>query len=326
MILRPLPDPVKSHLARIPEDGIDIFLLNGGSLRGVIVNGTRLVHQARSNHGLSPLETTILGKALLSGALHSASLKGKDRVSMKIHCDGPAGGLSIETNVLGEIRGYIQNHIERQHIQEVPAGGGAAPGASYRAALEKISDSLIGSGSLTVTRFPEGSREPSTSSVAFPASTIDAIFESFYLQSDQVPSRIWTSFAWDNTLFLQGAAAMLLQTMPDSAHHSREDFLPVVQHLESLNLPVLLAQSIAEGKPGSQLVHEIFAEFDEELVGSKGIEFYCSCSKERFASFISGLPAADKAEIRQNGPFPLETSCHYCGTSYQFSQEELNAI
>ncbi|AFG36787.1 Hsp33 family molecular chaperone HslO [Spirochaeta africana] len=327
MIYRPLPAPVQKALEHIPEDGLDVFLLAGGSIRGVIVQAARLIHQARANHGLSPIETTVLGRGLLTGALHSGGLKGKDRAAFKVHSQGAVGGMSVEANVLGEIRGYLQNSIQEQDIPaDIATTGPSHDGRHYRDTLMQISDRILGSGTLSVTRFPEGAREPATSTVAFADTGLDQVFESFYLQSEQVPTRIWTSFAWDDTLMLQSAAGLMLQTLPESPRHSREAFLPIVQYLETLDLRRQLAELSLQGKPASEIARQMFADFDVEIVGSKGIEFFCSCSKDRFGTFIQGLPAADRNEIREHGPFPLDVTCHYCGSRYAFSREELQEL
>ncbi|MFW5801961.1 MAG: Hsp33 family molecular chaperone HslO [Spirochaeta sp.] len=327
MIYRPLPPPVLKNLERIPEDSIDVFLLAGGSIRGVIVHGSRMIHQARSNHGLSPLETTVLGRGLLCGALHCGGMKGKDRAAFKVQSRGAVEGISMEVNVLGEIRGYMTNSIGESDIpDDISTLGPPKDGDRYRDTLMQISDRIIGSGTLSVTRFPEGSREPSTSTVAFSDAGLDKLFESFYLQSEQVPTRIWTSFAYDETLMLQSAAGLLLQTLPESPRHSRETFLPVVQYVESQDLQDTLAKLCLEGLPTSEIARKLFNDFEVEVVGSKGIEFFCSCTKERFSTFMQGLPAEDRMEIREHGPFPLTVSCHYCGSRYEFSREELQSL
>lgn len=327
MIYRPLPDPVKKNLERIPEDAVDIFLLAGGSIRGVMVHATRLIHQARSNHGLSPLETTLLGKGLIAAALHCGGMKGKDRAVFKIQSSGACSGMSVEVNVLGEIRGHIHSRIDESDIPaDVRTEKTVRDGRQYSDRMTEIGDRLIGSGTLAVTRYPEGAREPSTSSVPFAETRIDSIYESFYLQSEQVPTRIWSSFSWDNTLFLEGAAGLMLQTLPESRHHSREAFLPVVQYAASQDLGASLARLCASGIPNTEAIRSLFQDFDAEVVGSRGVEFFCSCTKERFATFMQGLPQQDRNEIRQHGPFPLVTTCHYCGSQYEFSREETERL
>lgn len=324
---RPLPAPVLANLSRIPEDSLDVFLLGNGSVRGVIIHASRLVHQARSNHGLSPLETVVLGKGLLAAGLHCGGMKGKDRSAWKLSSNGPANGMSIEVNVLGEIRGYLAQHFTETDLDpEISTSGSPHNGREYTDVLNTMADRMISSGALHVTRFPEGTRQPSNSTVEYQEGSIDRMFEAFYLQSEQVPTRIWTSFEWDNTFFLRNASALLLQTLPESISHSRDDFLPIASYADSLDLKHTLAEMSSSGLPASEIARSLFSDFSVEIVGSKGIEFFCSCTKERFATFLQGLPAEDRYEIREYGPFPLKTDCHYCSSSYSFTKEELDQL
>jgi len=84
------------------------FLLSGGAMRGVILNGTRMVNEMRSNHELGILETLVLGRAYLGAALMAADLKGNDRIAVRIECSGPIQGLNVEANAFAEVRGYLK--------------------------------------------------------------------------------------------------------------------------------------------------------------------------------------------------------------------------
>ena len=53
-----------------------------------------LVETARQAHGTSPVATAALGRLLTAGAMMGSMQKGEDdKLTLKIQCDGPIGGL-----------------------------------------------------------------------------------------------------------------------------------------------------------------------------------------------------------------------------------------
>jgi molecular chaperone Hsp33 len=106
---KPYGDTLKEQLLAGARDRLHNFLLADGAVRGVIMNGTRMVNEMRANHELGILETLVLGRVYLGAALMSADLKSNDRISIKIDCSGPIKGLVVEANAFGEVRGFLKN-------------------------------------------------------------------------------------------------------------------------------------------------------------------------------------------------------------------------
>ena len=105
---RPYGDTLKDQYRASARDRLYNFVLADGTVRGVVLHGTRMINEMRANHKLGILETLVLGRAYLGAGLMSAALKGSDRLSIKIECSGPIKGLSVETNAFGEVRGYLK--------------------------------------------------------------------------------------------------------------------------------------------------------------------------------------------------------------------------
>ena len=43
-------------------------------------------------------------------------------------------------------------------------------------------------------------------------------------------------------------------------------------------------------------------------------------------NLLTILPVDDLKDILENGPFPVESRCHHCSTSYFFSRQEIQKI
>ena len=91
-------ETLKEQLLASARDRLCIFVMAGNTVRGAILNGTRMVNEMRANHGLGILETLVLGRAYLGAGLMTANLKGAERLSISISCSGPVKGLVVEAN------------------------------------------------------------------------------------------------------------------------------------------------------------------------------------------------------------------------------------
>jgi molecular chaperone Hsp33 len=139
-----------AQLDSLPADGLTIFTLEGDSIRGALVSATRMVALMRQAHGLGLLETLLLGKAYVAAALLSATIKGDDRLSLKVDGDGPARGYMTECTAAGQVRG-------RLFTPDIDIGSDPADFDTGR---------LIGKGQLSITRYMVGKTEPVTGTVA----------------------------------------------------------------------------------------------------------------------------------------------------------------
>ena len=105
---KPYGVSLKEKLSASARDRLYNFLLADGAVRGVIIHGTQMVNEMRTNHELGVLETLVLGRAYLGAGLMSADLKSDDRISLKFDCSGPIKGLVVEANAFGEVRGFLK--------------------------------------------------------------------------------------------------------------------------------------------------------------------------------------------------------------------------
>ena len=292
------------HLDAVAADGMDVFLLKGGTVRGSLLQGTRLVNQMRRNHELGILETILLGQSYLAAGLLTSQMKSRDRLAISLETTGPAGGLTVESNVHGEVRGYLKN---------APIAVDA-PVDSFDLAP------FIESGTLTVTRFPQGARQPYSGQVELWYRSIAKDLAHYFVVSEQTPTAFKLSIKFDGDGRVVGAGGLFLQRMPDS---SDEDVLELE---EAVSKVPSIGEELADGETPAHLIHRFFEDFDAEIVGSRSVEFSCSCSKGRFARFIEGMSSAEIRGIIDSGPFPMETTCWNCNTTYSFTLKEVESL
>ena len=301
---QPYGDTLKDQYRASAKDRLYNFLLAGDTIRGVVLHGTRMVNEMRANHELGILETLVLGRAYLGAGLMSATLKGDDRLNIKIDCSGPIKGLAVETNAFGEVRGYLKNI-------PIPID---KPLSDFDLAP------FFGAGILAVTRHLEKAKNPFTGQVILKYGNLAKDLAYYYLTSEQIPTAFSLSIKFDPQGTVTGAGGILVQALPGAEPDSIEKL-----ERQMLDLPSWGKAFSAQEDPKT-LVEGTFKQFTPRFLSERRIEFMCHCNKPRLKNVLTMLPFGDLKDIRDNGPFPLEMRCHYCNTTHSFSREEIQTI
>ncbi len=297
-------DTLKEQLLASARDRLHNFVLAKGTIRGVIMNGTRMVNEMRSNHELGILETLVLGRAYLGIALMSADLKGDDRISLNIDCSGPIKGLAVEANAFGEVRGFLKN---------IPIP------------LEKPMEDFdlspfFDAGHLSVTKHLEDAKQPFTGQVELKYGNIAQDLAYYYLISEQIPTAFNLSIKFDTQGEVTGAGGLFLQALPEADEQTAAELEDRVTNLPSLGI-VFSGENDAE-----EFLRKEFKPYEPRILANRRVEFMCHCNRERLRSLITLLPIDELKDMQDNGPFPMEIRCHNCNTPYGFSRHEIREI
>ena len=292
-----------THLDR-EEDCLQTFLMADDTVRGAVLNGSRMISQMRRNHELGILETLVLGHAYLGACLLGASLKGKDRLALQVDCSGPVKGLVVEANAAGEVRGFLKN---------VPI--------PVEKPLEDFNLSpFFGAGFISVTRILADAKRPFTGKVMMAHGSLAKDLAHYYLTSEQIPTSFSLSVKFDKLGNVAAAGGMFLQAMPDA-----ED--AVVRRIEAqvVALPSIAAL-LAEGTAPEDLVRIHLREYSPRFIDRRNVGFICHCNRDQIRNVLTLLPIVDLKDIQEKGPFPVEIRCHHCNTCYTFEREHIDLI
>ena len=298
--------PNNSSAARLEleEDGLQTFLMAEDTIRGAVLNGSRMINQMRWNHELGILETLVLGHAYLGACLMSAGLKGRDRLRLLVDCSGPIKGLVVETNAAGEVRGFLKN---------VPI--------PVEKPLENFNLSpFFGAGFISVTRTLADAKQPFTGKVMMAHGSLAKDLAHYYLTSEQIPTSFSLSVKFDSQGHVSAAGGMFLQAMPDA-----DD--TVIRQIEDrvITLPSIGA-ILAEGTSPEELVQTHLGDFSPRFIDQRKTEFICHCNRDQIRNVLTVLPIDELADLQEKGPFPVEIRCHHCNTCYLFDREHIDRI
>jgi len=294
---------VKAQFKAAAKDRIYRFVMADGMIKGAVVHTTRMVNEMRANHELGPLETLVLGQAYIAVALMCSSLKGKDRVSFNIRCSGPVQGLDVEANTFGEVRGSLKNREIRVEDPKI-----------------KYLSTLFGAGFLTVTKYLEGAKNPYSGQIALEHGSIAEDLAAYFLRSEQIPTGFKLSVSFNGKEEVEGAGGIFLQAMPGALPEQVIEAEKRIQQIHSLG------EAFAKGASPEKLIEKEFSSLAPQFLDSSRVEFFCRCNRKRMADYLKNLPAHDRDEIMEKGPFPLETRCHHCNSVYQFSKDDISSF
>ena len=272
--------------------------------RAYAVNATGIVAEAQRRHDTWSAASAALGRSLVGTLLLASSvLKGDEQLTVKINGNGPVGGIVVDGNAKGTVKGYLQNpHVHlplnEKHKIDVKAAVGT-------------------NGFLAVTK-SQGVGDPFTGQVPLVSGELGEDFTYYLAQSEQIPSAVGLSVFVneDNTIGVAGG--FLVQVLPNATDEA-------ISSLEGKlkDLP-LVSQLLRDGKTPEDILNLLF-DGDVKVLDNMPVKFECDCSKERFAESLMALPKHEvQAMIDED--HGAEAVCHFCGNKYQFTVPELQAV
>ncbi|MCT0161859.1 Hsp33 family molecular chaperone HslO [Lactiplantibacillus pentosus] len=272
--------------------------------RAYAVDATGVVAEAQQCHDTWSAASAALGRSLVGTLLLASSvLKGDEQMTVKINGNGPVGGIVIDGNAKGTVKGYLQHpHIHlplnEQHKIDVKTAVGT-------------------DGFLSVTK-DQGVGDPFTGTVALVSGELGEDFTYYLAQSEQIPSAVGLSVFVNDDNSIGVAGGFLVQVLPNATDEA-------ISSLEAKlkDLP-LVSQLMREGKTPEAILDLLF-DGDVKVLDKMPVKFECDCSKERFAEALMALP---KHEVRAmiDEDHGATAVCHFCGSQYQFSEAELEAV
>ena len=269
------------------------FLFDTTDIRGEWVLLEQSYQQTLANHHYPPCVRRLIGQFLAAAALLGATLKFEGSITLQARSDGEVPLIMAEASSDRALRAIV------------------------RGAEQAISDDfarLIGAGTLALTIDPVGGQRYQ-GIVALDGDNLASCLEAYFLQSEQLPTRIW--LAADD----QRAAGFFLQELPsraDAASRAEQ-----WQHLLALANTLTNAELLS--LPGEQLLHRLFHQEPLRLLGSDPWRFQCSCSRARTEAMLVSLGSATLREIiAEQGE--ISVNCEFCNQDYHFSPAQIDAL
>lgn len=263
-----------------------------------------VVETAREAHNTSPVATAALGRLLTAGTMMGSMMKNeKDMLTIQIKCDGPIGGLTVTADVMGNVKGYVEN----PNVMLPPSKQGKLDVAN-----------ALGLGVLNVIK-DMGLKEPYVGQTILTTSEIAEDLTYYFATSEQVPSSVGLGVLMEKDNTVKQAGGFIIQVMPFV-----ED--AVVDKLEE-NIAKLepVTTMLDKGMSPEQILETVLEGMDVEYTDRMDTNFVCNCSKNRVEKALISIGKKDIQEMIDEGK-TIEMHCHFCNTSYEFTVDELKEI
>jgi molecular chaperone Hsp33 len=232
-----------------------------------------------------------------------AMLKGEQRVSVQIMCDGPVGGIHTDADAKGNVRGYVRNpHVDLD--------------LSAKGKLDVAG--AVGKGTLYLTR-EIGLKEPYTSSVPLVSGELGQDFAYLLVKSEQTPAVVSLGVLVDTDFSVRAAGGFIIQAMPGAD----AGLLEKVEAYVSTLLPV--SSMVDSGADATAILQTAMGPWEPTILEERPLRFHCPCSKDRFTRGLITL-GPDEIKDMLNTDAGAELICHFCNERYEFTNADLQEI
>ncbi len=276
-----------------------------GAIMVSAIDSTDIVAKAEEIHKTSAVITAALGRMLTAGAMMGNMLKGeKNSLSLKIDGGGPVGAITVSADSVGNVRGYAANPVV-----EIPL----KPNGKL-----DVSGAVGVNGNLFITK-DLGLKEAYNGFVPIVSGEIAEDITSYYATSEQIPTVCALGVLVDTDLTVKKAGGYILQLLPFT-----ED--AIIDRLEE-NLKTVrpVTELLENGMDIEDIVRDVLKGFEVEVIYEEHPEYKCKCSREKIEDILKGLSLEELSEMAKDQNC-TEVKCHFCGSNYAFTPEEIEKI
>lgn len=276
-----------------------------GQIRAYAVDATETVSTAQKLHDTWSAASAALGRSLVGTLLlASASLQGDETMTVKINGNGPVGGIVVDGNANGTVKGYVQNphvHLPLNDKHKIDVKGAVGT-----------------EGFLAVTK-DLGLKEPFTGQVPLVSGELGEDFTYYLAKSEQIPSSVGLSVFVNSDNSIETAGGFMIQVMPGA---KEETISQIEKRLAEIPM---VSEMMRDGKKPEDILNEILGAENVKVLDKMPVSYHCDCSRERFLGVLTSLPTDQLQEIADED-HGAEAVCHFCGKKYQFTEDELRKI
>ena len=281
------------------------YLAYDGMVKVVLVNGTKMVSEARNIHNLSNVATAALGRTLIMTAIMSSKLKDKDnRITVQIKGDGPIGSIVTCGNSNLDIKGYVSVPDVELPLNDIGKLDVAkAVGKGYLNVIKDI-----------------GLKEPYIGYSNLVTSEIAEDFAYYFVTSEQTPCAVALGVNISKENKVDMAAGYIIEPLPDCS----EDIIDII---ESINMNI-------SSVTGLMMDLDSMDDVAKTITGDNNIvcieelnpSYKCDCSTSRIDKTIIALGKDEAFKILEENNNKIEVNCNFCNKTYKYNKEMVEKL
>lgn len=275
-----------------------------GQIRVFTIDATETVAEAQRRHDTWSASSAALGRTMVGALLLGATVKGDEKLTVKIEGNGPTGHIVADSNGKGTVKGYIANPKVSLPLNE-------------KGKID-VRGAVGTEGTLTITK-DLGLKEAFSGQVPLISGELAEDFTYYMATSEQTPSAFGLSVLVDTDESIKAAGGFMIQVMPGATD---ETITAIEKAIE--NIP-MVSRLMENGETPEGILDRLVGEGNAKVLDKMPISFECDCSKDRFAGAIVSLGKKEIDEMitEDHG---AEAVCHFCGNKYHYSEQELEDL
>ncbi len=296
------------------DNNVTIFQLDNSPVRGRAVHlGDALDKALKKPDGSDRYPDAVarmLGEAMMIGAIVARALKFDGRLIVQCHGtnEGAISLLMADCNTEGHIRGYARFNAEQLKMIRLDNRN---PGAQ----------ALLGGGtfSMTIDQGPDMDQYQGLSAIE--GNSLAECAEHFFLQSEQIPTRIKLACgqaqlpgadpAW------RGGGMMIQRIAADETRgNTEDDWETAIALFETLSDDELIDPDVSQ----ETLLYRLFHEGGVRVVEQGDVVAQCACSEERLRNTLKSFDEAAMTDMAEDGV--ITANCQFCDREYRFELSE----
>lgn len=287
------------------ENILKKYLAYDGMVKVVLVNGTKMVSEARNIHNLSNVTTAALGRTLIMTAIMSSKLKDKDnRITVQIKGDGPIGSIVACGNSNLDIKGYVSVPDVELPLNDIGKLDVAkAVGKGYLNVIKDI-----------------GLKEPYIGYSNLVTSEIAEDFAYYFVTSEQTPCAVALGVNISKENKVDMAAGYIIEPL----HDCSEDIIDII---ESINMNI-------SSVTGLMMDLDSIDDVAKTITGDNNIvcieelnpSYKCDCSTSRIDKTIIALGKDEAFKILEENNNKIEVNCNFCNKTYKYNKEMVEKL
>lgn len=274
-------------------------------VRIYVAETTEMVEAARSIHDLSPMSTAALGRTLTGAVIMGMMSKiDKEKVTLQIKGTNELGLLIAIADTHGHVKAYTSTpHAPNRFNAEGKFDVGGAMGTDGKMVVIK----------------DIGMKEPFIGQSPLVSGEIAEDLAHYFLQSEQQATAVGLGVLLGNTTKVKAAGGFIVQLLPGA---SEETISALEANLSGMKSVTALFE---DGLTTHQIAHQVLAGLGLDELENYPLYYKCDCSKEKMKTALSTVGETAIREMREEDR-GAELVCHFCNTTYGFTEDELLEI
>lgn len=310
----------------LSDDYVLPFSTDKSRVLGRLVRLGPLADDILRRHDYPEAVSEVLGQALALTGMLGSTLKFDGNLILQSQTNGPLGFLVTNFEAPGRLRGYASFDVERRDEIEAKAAGHGA---------------LLGDGHLALTIDPGGHMDRYQGIVSLEGDDLSAAANSYFRQSEQLPTFVRLAIARHYTGSSGGAkgsdcgwqwraGGIMVQYVspvggrqPDDEDDGGNAYWLLGEREEDWQRVSMLAATVEDHElldptlPPERLLYRLFHEEGVRASESKPLESFCRCSRERVETFLATFQG-DDIEDMLDDTGKVAITCEFCNEVYRF--------